>query len=304
MEGTTGIKHWLHMHFAKQHRKRKFLIKYFYTHTVKADFKKAMGYELDLEHPKTLNEKLQWVKFYVRDPRYTQCADKYEVRKYVEKKLGGAEHLVPLYGVYDSVAEIDIDALPEEFVLKPNHSCGCVILCHDKSQMDWEKEADKMELWLRQNYYYRMGEWQYKNIPPKIVCEKLLQGEIVDYKFFCCAGKPQIVRGVSNRKNGHYNSTWWDLNFHVLTSDLQGELVRRPPHWEEMLALSEKLSEDFPFVRVDFYDLEGKVYFGELTFTPNNGMDAEIPDDWDEKMGELFDLSDFDPKHVTRAFPK
>lgn len=164
--------------------------------------------------------------------------------------------------------------------------------------MNWIDEADKMELWLRENYYYRLGEWGYKNISPKIMCEKLLQGEIIDYKFFCFSGKPILVRGISDRANGHYHSTWWDLDFNIISSDLEGIQLPKPKHWDEMIKIAGKLSEDFPFVRVDLYDIEGKVYFGELTFTPNNGMDQDIPDGWDKKMGALFDLKAYDPKFI------
>lgn len=208
------------------------------------------------------------------------------------------EHLIPLYEIYDHIRDIKIETLPDQFVFKPNHSCGCVILCHNKYEMNWIDEADKMELWLRENYYYRLGEWGYKNISPKIMCEKLLQGEIIDYKFFCFSGKPILVRGISDRANGHYHSTWWDLDFNIISSDLEGIQLPKPKHWDEMIKIAGKLSEDFPFVRVDLYDIEGKVYFGELTFTPNNGMDQDIPDGWDKKMGALFDLKAYDPKFI------
>lgn len=254
-----------------------------------------MGYWPSLEEPKTFNEKLQWFKLYVRDPVIPKCADKYLVRDYVAQKIG-EQYLVPLWGVFDSVNEIDLDKLPNQFVLKPNHASGEVIVCHDKNQIDWDAEKRKMTQWLKQNYYYQTGEWGYKDIPPKILCEKLLHGEIVDYKFFCFQGVPALVWAMGNREADHVDVGNYDLDFHLL--EISGnkcyvETLKKPKHWEEMIQIAKILSADFPFVRVDLYDLEGKVYFGELTFTPANGMGHYFSEKWDIKLGHLYDIQPF-----------
>ena len=199
-----------------------------------------------------------------------------------------------MLGVYDRVEDIDLDELPEEFVLKPNHESGRVILCHDKREIDWRKQADVMKNWLRENYYYQTGEWQYKDIPPKILCEKMLSGDIIDYKFFCFNGKPVLVDVIKDRSDTGYNEIFIDAECNQVARGKgdYGEWIK-PEHWDEMLQISKILSQDFPFVRVDLYDLEGKVYFGELTFTPADGMDAYLPGNLDKEMGELYDLSPF-----------
>lgn len=291
MEGSKGIRRFVYRWLIQQHYKRRILIRLCPKRTIKRKFEQKLGYKLNLENPRTFNEKIQWFKFYVRDPRTTRCADKYAVREYVAEKIG-EEHLVPLLGIYDSVKEIDISKLPKEFVFKPNHESGRVILCHDKGAINWRKQADVMKNWLRENYYYQTGEWQYKNIPPKILCEKMLHGDIIDYKFFCFKGNPFIVDVIGNRRaNGQYDEFFVNLDFEIISRG-KGccHNIKKPEHWEEMIGIAKVLSEDFPFVRVDLYDIEGKVYFGELTFTPADGMDAYLPLELDKKLGNLHDI--------------
>lgn len=306
MDGSKGIKGWIHWCFRTRNLKKRFVIHFFLKHRIQTEFKKEMGYRPDLLHPKTLNEKLQWFKLYVRDPKVTLCADKYAVRDYVEHKIGKT-YLVPLYGIYTAVKEIDLDKLPDQFVLKSNHASGQVIICQDKKRMNWVREADKMDNWLHENYYYRTAEWGYKNIPPKIICEKLLSGEIFDYRFFCFHGCPVIVKITGKQMDGyHYRTGFYDLDFQLIMDEskisernqIRTEPFQKPKHWEDMIRVARILSEDFPFVRVDLYNLDGKIYFSELTFTPENGMERDYPEGWDEKMGELFDWSAFDPRYV------
>lgn len=292
MEGSKGFRKFAYRWLIRQHYKRRILIRLCPKRTLERKFKQKLGYWPDLENPKTFNEKLSWFKLYVRDPLTTKCADKYAVREYVKEKIGGA-HLVPLLGVYDRVEDIDLDELPEEFVLKPNHESGRVILCHDKREIDWRKQADVMKNWLRGNYYYQTGEWQYKDIPPKILCEKMLHGKIIDYKFLCFNGIPVLLNVIANRKNGHYDLYNVDLDFSCIETEKEEEfreLFEKPKHWNEMVRIARVLSQDFPFVRVDLYDLEGKVYFGELTFTPADGMATYFSLELDRKLGELYDL--------------
>ena len=300
MEGSKGFRKFAYRWLIRQHYKRRILIRLCPKRTLERKFKQKLGYWPDLENPKTFNEKLSWFKLYVRDPLTTKCADKYAVREYVKEKIGGA-HLVPLLGVYDRVEDIDLDELPEEFVLKPNHESGRVILCHDKSKIDWRKQADVMKNWLRENYYYQTGEWQYKDIPPKILCEKMLHGEVTDYRFFCFCGEPFGVKITGGgRVEGHSRKiAFCSLDFDLIkmtdekNNPIDENMFEKPPHWNEMVRIARVLSQDFPFVRVDLYDLEGKVYFGELTFTPADGMDKYLPDGWDRKLGEQYDFSLF-----------
>lgn len=202
--------------------------------------------------------------------------------------------------MYDSVDEIDLAVLPDKFVLKPNHSSGKVLICRDKRKINWIKAADIMRNWLRENYYDLTGEWGYKDIPPKIMCEKLLQGEIIDYKFFCFDGIPIIANVIGDRKEGGYHEIWVDLDFEslLLTQNSRGfsSRITKPEHWEKMIQIAQILSKEFPFVRVDLYDLGGQVYFGELTFTPANGMDEGLSLAIDRDLGKRYDTLRWDIK--------
>lgn len=297
MQTSTGIRKFIHWCGRKRNPKRRLEIRFFLSHMLKKQFYRNLGYPLNLKHPRTLNEKLQWFKVHVRDPKITLCADKYAVRTYVEGKVG-KEHLVPLLGVYDSVEDIDIDSLPDQFVLKPNHESARVIICTDKSKMNWKKTADILNDWLHENYYYEWGEWGYKNIPPKILCEKLLADDIIDYRIFCFSGRPFFVKVTKSA--GHSNKNgFFDVDFNcIFIPEKNNEVFTKPKEWDKMLRLAEALSAEFPFVRVDLYGIGDKVYFSELTFTPANGMDSNIPKEWDLAMGDLYDLSKYDRKFI------
>jgi hypothetical protein len=267
-------------------------IKYACISTIKKDFKKNLGYNLNLDNPKTFNEKLQWLKIFYKNPLTTQCADKYAVRNYVEKKIG-PKYLNELFGVYNSIKEIDLGKLPDQFVLKPNHSSGRVIICKDKNKMDWDKEFKKMKKWLKENLYYFTGEWCYKNIKPKIICEKLLDENIIDYKFMCFNGKPKCSFVCLDRAEGmkinFYDMDWNRLPFIRKYPNADYD-IPKPLNYEKMVEVSEILSEDFPFVRVDFYEVNNRLYFGELTFFPGNGMEYFVPFYYDELLGSWLDL--------------
>lgn len=294
MKGSTGIQAFIQRWFVNRHYKSRLKVSLNLEGMIRKRFYKKMGYMPNLENPKTFNEKLQWFKLHVRDSRTTRCADKYAVREYVAEKIG-EEYLVPLFGVYDSVEEINIDKLPEKFVLKPNHESGCVILCRDKKKIDWKKQADVMKNWLRENYYYQTGEWQYKNISPKILCEKMLNGDIIDYRFYCFRGKPVIVRITYDAAHTMRKANF-DLNFRVIPDKNNQNrpdiwsLFERPENWEKMIEVAGILSKEFPFVRVDLYNVEGQIYFGELTFSPSDGMEFFWTKEWDKKLGDMYDI--------------
>lgn len=281
------------------YKRRKNQIENNYINFMEKEFRRYLGYDLHLEHPVTFNEKLQWLKVHYRDPIMTQCADKYEVRKLVEDKLGG-KYLVPLYGVYDHAEDIDLDSLPNQFVLKPNHSSGRVILCRDKSKLNWRKNVKILSEWLRENYYYQGGEWVYKKIKPKIICEHLLRGEMIDYKFLCFHGEPKMLFTCSERESA-LKVTFFDMNFKKLPFIRKypsSDKVKKPAFFDDMVRCAKILSKEFPFVRVDFYENEGRLYFGELTFFPGNGMEWFEPIEWDKKVGDLLDLSKIDKKNI------
>ncbi|MCU9942847.1 glycosyl transferase, partial [Bacillus pacificus] len=169
-------------------------------------YKLTTGKKLDFENPKTFNEKLQWLKLHNRNPEYTTMVDKFEVRKYIADKIG-EEYLIPLIGVYDSFEEIDFEVLPNQFVLKPNHTSGNVYICKDKSKINYKELKKEINMWLKRKYYWMHREWPYKNVKPKIVCEKYMVDEsgteLKDYKMYCFNGETKIIQVDYDRFNGH-----------------------------------------------------------------------------------------------------
>ena len=254
-------------------------------------YKNVFGREPDLDAPITFNEKLQWLKLYWYDERATICSNKHLVRSYVEQK-GLGDLLIPQYGVYNSPKEIDFTSLPDKFVLKPSHDSGHVILCTDKTAFDQIGAVKKLEKWLNVDYEFMSGEWPYSGLK-YIVCEKFLEdkkaGELLDYKFFCFSGEPYLCFFCSDRKN-HVKSDFYDMNW--VKQDFRwyyepsGRVFEKPETFELMKKYAQILSEGFPFVRVDFYEVEGKVYFGELTFFHGGGLGWFKPDEIDRQLGE------------------
>lgn len=265
---------------------------------IKKRFKKRLGREVELDNPIKFNDKLQWLKLNWYNPIATKCADKYEVREYVKEKIG-QEYLNELYGVYESVDEIDLDKLPNSFVLKATHGSGWNIICRDKNKMDWDAEFKKMRRWLRKNYYWQNREWVYKDIKPRIICEKFLSennnSSLTDYKFFCFNGKATYCQVIRDRGKNEtidfYDTNWEHMPFNGLR-DLPMSSIeyKKPEKYEEMVKLAEKLAGRFPFVRVDLYYVKHKIIFGELTFFPLSGMGKFTPDEWDYKIGSLLKL--------------
>lgn len=249
--------------------------------------------------PKTYTEKIQWLKLYNRDPKYCTLVDKYEVRGVV-KSIIGEDHLIPLVGgPWDSFDEIDFNSLPKQFVLKSTHDSGGIVICKDKEQFDIDKAKKIINDSLKNNYFWQGREWPYKNIKHKIIAEQYMVDEsgveLKDYKFFCFDGKCQFLfiatdRGIDTRfdffdtdfnhidvKNGHENST---------------KVIHRPERFEEMIEIAEELSRGLPHVRIDLYNINGKIYFGEYTFFHFSGLIPFEPDEWDIKFGEMLVLPD------------
>lgn len=262
-------------------------------------FKATMDYPLNLEKPKSFNEKLQWLKLYDRNPLYTKLVDKYKVREYISEKIG-EDYLIPLLGVWDDPEEIDFDSLPNKFVLKCNHNSGLgMCICTDKSKIDIKKVKNELKSGLAQNYYLNGREWPYKNVSRKIICEKYMTDEtgknLRDYKFYCFDGKPKIV-GIYQDRNSDKETTgdFFDMNFEWV--DLKFGMPnalnkpQKPQKFQEMIKIAEILSEGIPEVRVDLYISNNKIYFGELTFFDGGGFDKIEPLEWDYKLGSWIKL--------------
>ena len=250
-------------------------------------------YSFDLKEPKTFNEKLNYLKLYSRNELGPVVADKVTVREYVKEKIG-EQYLIPLIGVYDNANDINFKALPHKFALKTNHGSGWNLICADKSQLNWPEEVKKLNEWLEKNAFYLSREWQYKHIEPKLICEELLEYEIKDYKVFCSNGKPIYIQVDSDRFTNHertlFTTDWEETNIQIRYSKIS-KPVERPAHLEEMLDLSAKLAAPFSFCRVDLYEHDGNIYFGEITLHPGGGMEPFVNKVQDIKMGEIIDIS-------------
>lgn len=257
-----------------------------------------MGRKLNLSNPQRYSEKLQWYKLYYRNPLMTQCADKYSVREYIKSK-GFEGILNELYAVYNSASEVDFDSLPEKFVIKTTNGSGTNIFCKDKAKLDINEVKEKLAKWIKRDTYSSGREWCYKNIKPKIIIEEYLEDQanpfqgINDYKFICFNGKVQyIVLDVdrhTNHKRNIYDAEWGFLNVSTDYPNL-GDCVPRPVGLDEMLEVATTLSKDFPCVRVDLYWINGRIYFGELTFYPWTGYVSFNPDNFDYEVGRHFIL--------------
>lgn len=267
---------------------------------LEVQFKQELDYKLNLDNPKTFNEKIQWIKFYYHDPLMIKCSDKVEARNYI-KDVAGEKYLVPCLGVYNNPKEIDFDKLPNQFILKTNWGCRQNIACKDKSTFDINNAIEKFTEWIKpgRNFYYAHFEWQYKDIKPKIICEKFLLGKngenVVNYKFFCFNGKYKYLMTTAIKEGKRlFNFYDRNLNFMPFTygnayNDRNVKLDIK--NYDEMITVAEKLAQPFPLVRVDLYeDGNGNIYAGELTFTPYSGTVPFNPVEWDYKFGELLTL--------------
>lgn len=264
---------------------------------IKAEFRNRMGYRMDLNHPVTFNEKLQWLKLYDRKEEYTRMVDKYEVKKYVSNIIG-EQYIVPTLGLYERFNDIEFEKLPNKFVIKCTHDSGGLVICDDKNTFDLQAARKKINRCLSHNFYYKLREWPYKNVIPRIIIEKNLRdldSDLKDYKFFVFNGRVECFKIDFDRFIKH-GANYYDRNGKLLKF---GEVVC-PPNFKKrlnmpknlnlMISLAEKLAGNTAFIRVDFYDVKGKIYFGELTFYPAAGFGRFDPEDWDKKLGDLIKL--------------
>lgn len=267
---------------------------------LKIIFRCFMKQKLDLEHPHTFSEKLQWLKLYNRKPEYTTMVDKYAVKKYVSEQIG-EQYVIPTLGVWERVEDIDWECLPHQFVLKTTHAGGGngVVICRDKTTFNREKAIAKLGQSMKKNPYCALREWPYKDVKPRIIAEQYLVDEsgveLKDYKFFCFNGEVRLFKVDFNRQNEHranYYDTDWNLLplGEVSYPPNTSKVLQRPDNFESMLILASKLSQNIPFVRVDFYNVRGKVYFGEITFFPTSGMAPFNSKDWDYMLGSWIEL--------------
>lgn len=255
---------------------------------------------LELDHPETYNDKLQWIKLYCRRPEFTMMTDKVAVKPYVAEKIG-PQYVVPLLGVWNSVDEIEWDKLPQQFVLKTNHDGGNfgVVICRDKTSFDRKKAEKRLKASLRRNTFLLGREWPYKNIPRKVFAEQYIEDasnpDLRDYKFYCFDGKVRIIFVAGERQSGHeVRIDYFDADYNHLDLRQSHPNASVPPakphHFELMKKLAEELSQGIPHVRVDFYEANDRVYFSELTFFPYGGWAAFHPEKYDYELGSYIKL--------------
>lgn len=266
-------------------------------------YRARMGRPLNLEAPQLFSEKLQWLKLYDRKPLYTQLVDKYRVREYIAEKIGG-EYLVPLLGVWEDPDDIDFDTLPDQFVLKCNHNSGTgMCICRDKSKLDYDKVRKELRKGLAEDFYLRNREWPYKDVPRKIICEQYMtdgtgKDQLTDYKFFCFDGYVESVmlcldRHLGDVKFYFYGPDWLIRKYNKRGAQLSDEFVLpKPTCMDEMFSIAAKLSQDLTFVRVDLYESNGRIYFGELTLCPTGGFNVNLLLDAESYFGSLMTLGE------------
>lgn len=263
-------------------------------------WKMVMGYEIDWRHPKTFNEKLQWLKLHDHNPLYTTLVDKYRVKQWVADRIGD-KYIIPTLEVFNSVDDVDLERLPDQFVLKCNHDSGSVFICKDKSKFNLEAVQDRIKLAFDTNFYWEGREWPYKNVRKCLFAEKYLEeergagsfGGLRDYKFFCFDGIPRIMY-IANDRAESPTTDFFDMDFNhlpVLMKDPPSSLpIKMPDCFTEMKELAVILSKGLPHVRVDFYEHHKRVLFGEMTFYHNSGFSLVRPNQWNLKMGEWITL--------------
>lgn len=263
---------------------------------IKKIFRSYMKKELDLDNPKTFNEKLQWLKLYNRNPEYTRIVDKVTFKEYITEKIG-AEYIVPVLGVWEKFDDIDFDKLPDKFVLKCNHDSGGLVICKDKSTFDIKAAKEKIDKCLKRNYFNMFREWPYKNVKPCILAEEYLDlpEGMAEYKIFSFNGEAKVIdvcMGVAHtptRTNTFFDRNWKRLPLQTYLPNEKGDITP-PQELPQMLEIADKLSQGIPQVRVDFYIYNDKIYLGEMTFFHNSGVVAINPYEWDIKLGEYIDL--------------
>lgn len=263
---------------------------------IKLVYRLAFGKKIDLNNPKSFTEKINYYKLYYRNPLMKQCADKYEVRKFVKERIG-EKYLNDCIGIWNNINDIDFNKLPNKFVLKPTNGSGDVVICDNKNDFDWNVAKTKLYQNRRKHFSSKTREWAYYDLPYRIIGERYIESsdeyQIKDYKFFCFNGEPKFLFVASERGTENLKFDFFDLNWNwlpVTNNHNHNPNQDKPQHFEEMLMICRKLSKEFPHVRVDLYEEEGKIYFGELTFYHFGGFTKFEPEEWDYKFGEYFKI--------------
>ena len=282
--------------FLKQLRKMRFLPPKIYT---RISYEYYTGKNLNLENPTEFNEKIQWLKVYYHPKILNQMVDKFAVREYVKNKIG-EEYLNEMYGVYENPDDVPFDEFPNKFVIKATHTSSHNLIVTDKTNLNKKDAIKSFRKWLGKNQYYRIGqEWAYKDVPPRLIAEKFLKNNeersLIDYKFYCFSGVAKFLEVHLDRADDHKRG-FYDFNFeplpyrYVSLEKSISRKVEKPSNLDEMIKLSEILADKFPFVRVDFYSIEGKTIFGEMTFYPSDGRKDFIPAEYNDIIGSYIKL--------------
>ena len=261
-------------------------------------YKCQLHKDLNLENPQYFNEKMQWLKLYNRKPEYVQMVDKVAVKDYVASRIGN-EHIIPTIAVYDKYEDIDFDKLPDKFVIKCTHDSASTFVCSNKRNFDFAAAKKRINERLKTHYFMLGREWPYKFVEPKIIIEQFMVDEsgteLKDYKFFCFNGKVKCFSVDFNRFTNH-RANYYTPDFELMTLGKKlcppdpGQKLERPDHLDEMIKIAEQLSEGIPFLRVDLYNINGQIYFGELTFYPASGFSPFLTDEWDKELGSWITL--------------
>ena len=275
-------------------------------HYLKLMYRIKVGTKLDLNNPKTFSEKIQWLKLYDRNPLYHSLVDKYAVKKYVAEKIG-QQYIIPTLGVWDNFDDINFETLPSQFVLKCTHDSGGVVICKDKANFDWETAKRKINKSLGKSYYLHGREWPYLGLKPRILGEKYMGREeqldnLIDYKFYCFNGVPKYCQVITDRNTNEkidfYDMNWEHLEFNGLAEpefpyEFAKNKIECPKTFQKMKQLTEALSPKCPFSRIDLYEIQGKTFFGEITFYPASGFGVFQPGKWNYILGDLIQLSEY-----------
>lgn len=267
---------------------------------IKLYYRLRVGRKLNMNNPTTLNEKLQWLKFNYRFPLQSIVSDKLLVREYVKDKIG-EKYLIPLIGSWKKYDDIDFSMLPEKFVLKCNHDSGGLVVCNDKEKLNHIEARRKIEKSLSSNFFYIGREYQYRNIKPMILCEKFISdnGNVpMDYKIYCFNGVPDVILVCKDRfsKNTHrasyyfFDQEWQFQPLNKGDENIKNVDINKPKNLDEMIDIAKELSKDFVFARIDLYNIDGKIYFGEITLSPNSGFDPDIKYETDLIFGQKLEI--------------
>ncbi len=268
-----------------------------YADLIENEYLKALGHSLNWDNLQTYTEKMQWEKIYDKNPMKTVLADKYRVREWVEIKIGN-DYLIPLIGVWDSFDDIDFNSLPDQFVLKTNHGTGTNLIVKDKEKLNIKRTKRMFDDWMETDYAFTNSlQLHYREIPRKIIAEEYLEtdlGELQDYKFLCFDGKPYFCWVDLGRFSKHtrtvFNMNWELQPWTQATYGIASYDIPKPKNFDSMVEIATILSKGFSHVRVDLYNVDGKIYFGEMTFTNGSGLDPIVPEEYDKVLGDYWEL--------------